>query len=199
MCNCLTIIYRSKNLKIKPIILLIVAYRYKRGGDSGFEAIGTMLSAVKQTRFVRGQLGFQHRVAGELGLDNMVNVSELLINIDTIEKLKMLISFTKRCVDRISCCRLMIRRCCSTGGKAEPKLSYVIHTEHGKPVFILAKGKGIVRCLNGMQVKEGRKSESHLVIGWIKVVTLPCTKVSRLLPGFWLRDSLKNLCMEESK
>ena len=186
-------------MKIKPIILLVVAYQYKRRGDSGFEAIGTMHSATKHAQSARRGLGCQHQAVWRLGLDNMVNICKLLINIVTTEKLKMLISFTKRYVDRLSWWMLMVCRCCSTGGKAEPKLSKVIHTEHSKPVFFLERGKEIARNLNGMQVWEDRRSESHSVIEWIKVGTLPCTKVSRLLSGFWLRDSLKNLCMEECK
>ncbi len=198
MCNCLTF-NNGGELKIKPTILLVVAYQYKRRGDSGFEAIGTMYSAVKQARFVKKELDCQHQAVWRLGLDNMVNVSELLINIVTIVKLKMLISFTKRYVDRISCCMLMICRCCSTGGKAEPKLSKVTYMKHGKPVFLLERGKEIVRNLKGMQVKESRKSESLVVMTGIGVETLPHSKEGRLLLGLWLRENLKNLCKEESK
>ena len=186
-------------MKIKPIILLIVAYQYRRRSDSRSEAIGTMYSAVKQVSPVRAELSYQHRVVWELGLDNKVNICELLINTIIVEKLKMLISFTKRYVDRMSCFAIMARRCCSTGGQAEPKLSDVKYTKHGKPVFLLARGKEIVRNLDKIQVKEDRKSKCHSVTEWIKVETLLCAKASRLLSGLCLRDSLKNLCMEESK
>lgn len=186
-------------MKIKPIILLIVAYQYRRGSDSGSEAIGTMYSAEKQIFAVKEKLSYQHQVVWKLGSDNKVNICELLINIVTVKKLKMLISFTKRYVVKMSCCMLMTRKCCTIGEKAEPKLSNIKYTKHGKPVFFLARGKEIVRNLNKMQVEEDRKSESQSIMEWIRVETLLCTKVSRLLSGLWLRDSLKNLCMEESK
>lgn len=186
-------------MKIKPIILLIVAYQYMRRSDSGSEAIGTMYSAEKQIFAVKEKLSYQHWVVWKLGSDNKVNICELLLNIVTVEKLKMLISFTKRCVVRMSCWMLMARKCCTTGGKAEPKLSNVKYTKHGKPVFFLARGKEIARNLNKMQVEEDRKSESQFIMNWIEIETLFCTKVSRLLSGLWLRDSLKNLYMEESK
>ena len=99
----------------------------------------------------------------------------------------------------MSCYKFMARRCCPIGEQAKPKLSNVKYTEHGKPVFFLFRGKEIVRNLNRMQVNEDRKSESQFVMSWIKVEILLYTKVGRLLSGLWLRDSLKNLCMEKSK
>ena len=180
-------------MKIKPIILLIVAYQYRCRSNSGSEAIGTMYSAEKQAFTVKEKSSNQHQVVWKLGLDNMVNIRELLINIIIMKKLKMLISFTKRYVGKMSCSAIIARRCCPTGGDAESKLSNIKYTKHGKPVFSLKRGKEIVRNLNRMQVKEDRKSECHFVIEWIKVETLLYTKVGRLLSGLRLRDSLKNL------
>lgn len=198
MCKCLTLI--GVSMKDKPIILLIVTYQYRRRSDSGSEATGTMYSVERQTRIVREELNCQHQAVWKLGCSDKVNSCELQTSIVTIAKPKMLIGFTKRCVGRISCSMLMIRRQISTGVDAEPKLLKVTYTKHGKPVFFPGfLGKEIVRDLNRMQVKEDRRSKCHSVMEWIKVETLPCTKVSRLLSGLCLRESMKNLYMEESK
>ena len=91
--DCLTMIERSK---IKPIILLIVAYRHMRRSDSGYEAIGIMYSAAKQILPMRVELSCQHQAVWKLGSGNKVNICELLINIVNLEKLKMLISFNQK-------------------------------------------------------------------------------------------------------
>jgi hypothetical protein len=70
----------------------------------------------------------------------MVNGSELLINVVTVEELKMLISSTQKGSDLEVCYMLMLRERYVTGGKAEPNPS-VSHKRNTISLYFLLSRK----------------------------------------------------------
>ena len=91
----------GKAINFKPVVLSTVAYWYMRRSDSWSEATRTMYPAFGQSEIARRLMNCEHQCGEGLGSGGTVNTSELLINIVTVGKPKMLTGFTKRYVTKL--------------------------------------------------------------------------------------------------